>query len=69
MTRKQLISLLLLLLGVILLTTGVQEFRLLSSSYNTLFTITPQQEIQVLMILGVAATVAGFVGLIRDNVL
>ncbi|NBC27386.1 MAG: DUF3185 family protein [Bacteroidetes bacterium] len=69
MTRKQLISLLLLLLGVILLTTGVQEFRLLSSSYNTLFTITPQQEIQVLMILGVAATVAGFVGLIRDKVL
>lgn len=56
-----------LCVGLILLTAGWQEYRLLSSSYNPLFTISPDRESMWLMILGAAGTIGGFVGLLRGG--
>lgn len=69
MTPKKLVSLFFLLLGLSLLYAGVQEYRILSSSYNPLFTISPGNETRAMLIVGAAAAVSGFVGLLRKKVI
>lgn len=69
MSQKKMISLFFLLLGLSLLYAGVQEYRILSSSYNTLFSISPANETRAIIIIGVAISISGFVGLLRDKVI
>lgn len=69
MSQKKLISLFFLLLGISLLYAGVHEYRILSSSYNPLFTISPGNDTRAMLIVGVAASVSGFVGLMREKVI
>lgn len=69
MSRKKIFSLFVILLGLMSLYFGINEYRILSSAYNPLFTISPDNDTMALLIFGAAATVAGFVGLIRKSVL
>lgn len=69
MSQKKMVSLFFLLFGLSLIYAGVQEFRILSSSYNPLFTISPDNDIRAMIIVGAATTVSGFVGLIRKKVI
>jgi len=69
MSQKKLVSLFFLLFGLSMIYAGIQEFRILSSSYNPLFTITPDNEIRGMIIIGIAASVSGFLGLLRKKVL
>ena len=69
MSRKKLFSLIVILLGLMSLYFGINEYRILSSSYNPLFTITPDNDTKALLIFGAAALVSGFVGLIREPVI
>lgn len=68
MSRKKIFSLFMILLGLMSLYFGVNEYRILSSSYNPLFNITPDNDTLALLIFGAAAVVSGFVGLIRESV-
>ena len=69
MSQKKIVSLFFLLFGLSLIYAGVQEFRILSSSYNPLFTISPDNDIRAMIIVGTATTVSGFVGLFRKRVI
>ncbi|MFO7848262.1 MAG: DUF3185 family protein [Balneolaceae bacterium] len=67
MVHKKLVSLLFLFLGVTLFTLGYREILLLSTYLSPLVTLTPDTETKVLLIFGAAASISGFVGLIRDK--
>jgi len=69
MSQKKIVSLFFLLFGLSLIYAGVQEFRILSSSYNPLFNISPDNDIRAMIIVGTATTVSGFVGLLRKRVI
>jgi len=69
MSQKKLISLFFLLLGLSLLYAGVEEYRILSSSYNPLFTISPGNETRAMIIVGIATAVSGFLGMLREKVI
>ncbi|REL24245.1 DUF3185 family protein [Rhodohalobacter sp. SW132] len=69
MSQKKIVSLFFLLFGFSLIFAGVQEYKILSSSYNPLFTITPDNEIRGMLIVGIATAVSGFVGLLRKKVI
>lgn len=69
MNHKKIVSFIVLLLGLSLLYAAHSEFKILSSEYNPLFNITPDSEIRWLTILGVAASVSGFLGLIRNKII
>lgn len=67
MLHKKIVSLLFLLLGISLLYFGVYEVYLLSAYLDSLVPITPDTETKLMIILGAAASVSGFVGIIRDK--
>lgn len=67
MLHKKIVSLLFLLLGISLLYFGVYEVYLLSAYVDSLIPITPDTETKLMIILGAAATVSGFLGIIRDK--
>lgn len=67
MLHKKIVSLLFLLLGISLLYFGVYEVYLLSAYLDPLVPITPDAETKLMIILGAAASVSGFVGIIRDK--
>lgn len=69
MNHKKIVSFIILLLGLSLLYAAHSEFKVLSSEYNPLFNVTPNTEIRWLIILGVAASVSGFLGLIRNKII
>ncbi|WP_340103744.1 DUF3185 family protein [Rhodohalobacter sp. 8-1] len=67
MIHKKIISLLFLLLGITLLYIGIEEIYLLSTYLNKLIPIKPDTETRLMIILGAAASISGFVGIIRDR--
>lgn len=67
MIHKKIVSLLFLLLGITLLYIGIEEIYLLSAYLNELIPITPDTETRLMIILGAAASISGFVGIIRDK--
>jgi len=67
MLHKKIVSFLFLLLGLSLLYVGVYEVYLLSVYLDTLIRITPDTETKVMIVLGAAASISGFVGIIRDK--
>ena len=69
MVHKKLISLLFLLLGLSLLYFGVREIYVISEYLDSLIPITPDTETKIFIIMGAAASIAGFVGIIRDKII
>lgn len=67
MIHKKLISLLFLILGLTLLYFGVEEIYLITAYLDSIVPITPDTETKVFIILGAAASISGFVGIIRDK--
>ena len=67
MIHKKIISLLFLLMGLSLFALGYNEVLLLGRYLNPLVGLTPETETKLLLIFGAAASVSGFVGLIRDK--
>lgn len=67
MLHKKIVSLFFLLLGLSLLYVGVYEVYLLSAYIDSLIPITPDTETKLMIILGIAASVSGFVGIIRNK--
>lgn len=67
MIHKKIVSFLFLLLGISLLYLGIREVYLLTTYFNSLFTISPDTETKLMIILGSAAAISGFVGIIRDR--
>lgn len=67
MIHKKIVSFLFLLLGISLLYLGFREVYLITTYFNSIFTISPATETKLLIILGAAAAVSGFVGMIRDR--
>lgn len=67
MLHKKIVSLLFLFLGISLLYIGVYEVYLLSVYLDSLVPITPGTETKLMIILGSATSVSGFVGIIRDK--
>jgi len=67
MLHKKIISFLFLLLGISLLYIGVHEVYLISAYLDSIVPITPGTETKLMIILGTAASVSGFVGIIRDK--
>ena len=69
MVHKKLISLLFLVLGLSLLYIGGRDIYVISSYLDSLVPITPDTETKVYIIMGTAASVAGFAGIIRDKII
>lgn len=69
MDKKIIISIAAIITGLICIYLGYNEYELLSADYNPLFTISPDNENKIYFILGVALSVSGFVGLIRERVI
>lgn len=69
MLHQKIFSLLFLLLGISLLYIGIKEVYLLSDYLDSLIPITPDTESKLMIILGAAASISGFVGIIRDKTL
>jgi hypothetical protein len=67
MVHKKIISLLFLIFGLTLLYFGVEEIYLITAYLDSIVPITPDTETKVLIILGAAASISGFVGIIRDK--
>jgi uncharacterized membrane protein len=67
MIHKKLVSLLFLLLGLTLLYIGIREVYLISTYLDSIIPMTPDTETRLLIILGAAASIFGFVGIIRDR--
>ena len=67
MLHKKTISLLLLILGLSLIYIGLEEIYVISSYFSSIVPITPDTETKLLIILGAAASVSGFVGIIREK--
>lgn len=67
MLHKKIVSSLFLLLGITLLYIGVKEVHLLPTFFDSLIQISPDTETKLMIILGVAASISGFVGIIRDR--
>jgi hypothetical protein len=67
MIHKKLVSLLFLLLGLTLLYIGIREVYLISTYLDSIIPMTPDTETRLLIILGAAASISGFVGIIRDR--
>lgn len=67
MFHKKLVSLFILLLGLSILFAGISDLQMISSDYNTLVPISPETETKILIILGAAASISGFSGLLRDK--
>lgn len=55
-------------IGILLVYTGYQNYRVFSSEFNPLFNVSPDSDIKAQFIFGVAAVVSGFVGFIRERV-
>jgi len=69
MDRKKLFSLFIVILGLTLIYIGYRDYQILSSQYNPLFMVSPDNETKWFIIIGIAATVGGFIGIIRDEIL
>jgi len=69
MVHKKLISLLFLVFGLSLLYFGVREIYVITAYLDSLIPITPDTETKIYIILGTAASVAGFAGIIRDKII
>ena len=67
MVHKKIFSLLFLIIGLTLLYFGVKEIYLITAYLDSIVPITPDTETKVLIILGAAASISGFVGIIRDK--
>ena len=67
MIHKKIISALFLILGLMLLYVGVREIYIISAYLSSIVPITPDTETRLMIILGAAASVSGFVGIIRDR--
>lgn len=67
MIHKKIVSFLFLLLGISLLYLGFREIYFITAYFNSIFTISPATETKLMIILGAAATISGFVGMIRDK--
>lgn len=67
MIHKKIISTLFLILGLMLLYVGIREIYIISTYLNAIVPITPDTETRLMIILGAAASVSGFVGIIRDK--
>ncbi|MEX0660223.1 MAG: DUF3185 family protein [Balneolaceae bacterium] len=68
MNQKKIFSLVVLICGLALLWIGYKDYQLLSSQYNPLFDISPDKETKWYLIIGIAASVGGFIGIIRDEI-
>ena len=69
MIHKKVISLLFLGLGISLLYFGIREIYVITAYLDSLIPITPDTETKIFIIVGAAASVAGFVGIIRDKII
>ena len=67
MIHKKIISFLFLILGLMLLYVGVGEIYLISAYLDAIVPISPDTETRLMIILGAAASISGFVGIIRDK--
>lgn len=68
MDQKKIFSLIVLICGLVLLWMGYKDYQLLSSQYNPLFDISPDNETRWFFIIGIAASVGGFIGIVRDEI-
>lgn len=68
MDPKKVLSLIILVIGLFMILVARQEYLVFSSEYNPLFNVSPDSEIKWLFILGIAAIVGGFTGLIREKI-
>jgi len=69
MVHKKIISLLFLLLGISLIYIGLREIYVISAYLDSIVPITPDTETKLFIIVGAAASVSGFVGIIRDKII
>lgn len=69
MVHKKIISLLFLLLGISLIYIGLREIYVISAYLDSIMPITPDTETKLFIIIGAAASVSGFVGIIRDKII
>lgn len=67
MLHKKVVSLLFLLLGISLLYIGIKEIYLLTVYLDSIVPFTPNTESKLMIIFGAAASISGFVGIIRDR--
>lgn len=67
MVNKKIVSLFFLLFGMCLLYLGIREIYVISTYFNSIVPITPDTETKIFIVLGAAASVSGFVGIIRDK--
>jgi|AntRauTorckE6833_2_1112554.scaffolds.fasta_scaffold06209_4 hypothetical protein len=67
MVHKKIVSLLFLLLGLSLLYIGIREVYLISAYLDSIIPISPNTETRLMIIFGAAASISGFVGIIRDK--
>jgi hypothetical protein len=67
MVHKKIFSLFFLIVGLTLLYFGVEEIYLITGYLDSIVPITPDTETKVFIILGAAASISGFVGIIRDT--
>lgn len=68
MNPKKVLSLIILVVGLFMILVARQEYLIFSSEYNPLFNVSPGSEIRWLFIIGIAAIIGGFTGLIREKI-
>jgi len=68
MDKIKIISIISLFTGLVCIYFGYNEYQILSSGYNPLFNISPDNDTKVMIIFGVAFSVSGFTGLIRGRI-
>lgn len=69
MIHKKIVSLLFLFLGISLIYIGLKEIYVISAYFDSFVPITPDTETKILIIVGTAASVSGFVGIIRNKII